>query len=121
MSITTATPALITGRSLVSSGLFARLADRITAEHPELAPGTPARIMDQALAFLGTCAVATLPVGPSEAVDIGWHTFVLYTIEYAEFCDRIAGRFLHHVPNDDPAASPARVKLGDVVAAITAA
>ncbi|GLW29072.1 glycine-rich domain-containing protein [Actinoplanes regularis] len=122
MSTSTITaPALIDGRSLIPAGLFARLAERIAAEHPELAPGMPDRILDQALAFLGTCSVATEPVGPSEAVDIGWHTFILYTTEYAEFCNRVAGRFIHHVPNDDCAVSPAQVRLGDVVEAITAA
>lgn len=46
-------------------------------------------------------AVTTRPIGPSELVDIGWHTFILYTVDYAAFCERIAGRFIHHVPNDD--------------------
>ncbi|SDT74547.1 glycine-rich domain-containing protein [Actinoplanes derwentensis] len=118
---TITTPALVGGRSLISAGLFARLTARIADEHPELATDMPARIMDQALAFLGTCAVATRPVGPSETVDIGWHTFVLYTAEYAEFCTRVAGRFIHHVPDDDPTVSPVQVKLADVVAVITAA
>ncbi|WP_329521326.1 hypothetical protein [Spirillospora sp. NBC_01491] len=35
---------------------------------------------------------------PDISVDPGWHAFIEHTIEYAEFCDRIAGRFLHHVP-----------------------
>jgi hypothetical protein len=123
MSTTTTitSPALVNGTSLIPADLFARLTARIADEHPELPPDMPARIMDQALAFLGTCAVATRPVGPSETVDIGWHTFILYTVEYAAFCDRTAGRFIHHVPNDDPGVSPVQVKLGDVVTAITAA
>jgi hypothetical protein len=115
------TPTLVGGRSLISDDLFARLTARIADEHPELTPDMPARIMDQALAFLGTCAVAAQPIGPSDTVDIGWHTFVLYTSEYAEFCTRIAGRFIHHVPDDDPTVSPVQVKLGDVVAVIAAA
>ena len=32
------------------------------------------------------------------AVDELWHTFVIFTREYAAFCDAVAGRFLHHVP-----------------------
>ena len=60
MSTNTITaPAQVNGRSLIPSGLFERLTNRITEEHPELAAGMPARLMDQALAFLGTCAVAT--------------------------------------------------------------
>ncbi|GAA1619953.1 glycine-rich domain-containing protein [Actinoplanes couchii] len=120
-TVTITTPALINGKSLISDGLLARLTTRIADEHPELAPDMPTRIMDQALAFLGTCAVATRPIGPSDTVDIGWHTFILYTTEYAEFCARIAGRFIHHVPDDDPVVSPVQVKLADVVETITAA
>jgi hypothetical protein len=92
--------ALIEGRTLLPAPLANRLVARVTAEHHELPPGMPARILDQALAFLGTCATATEPIGPSDLVDIGWHTFILYTHEYATFCDRIAGRFIHHVPDD---------------------
>ena len=36
----------------------------------------------------------------SVRVDEVWHQFVLFTAEYAEFCTRFAGRFLHHVPDE---------------------
>jgi hypothetical protein len=64
------------------------------------------RIMNETLGFLQFCA--TSPVqgfAPSELVDIGWHTFILYTREYAAFCEEIAGRFIHHAPNDVPGIS----------------
>lgn len=89
----------LTGQGLVSEELFYRLVDRIACEH-HLGREYAARIMDQALAFLGTCARTSEPLAPSKAVDIGWHTFILYTREYAEFCDRVAGRFIHHEPTD---------------------
>jgi hypothetical protein len=83
---------------LFPSGLD-RLTRRIAAEHPDLDDGLPPRILDQAVAFLGTSATATQPIGPSELVDIGWHTFILYTVDYAPFCERVAGRFIHVVGN----------------------
>lgn len=65
-----------------------------------------ARIMDQALAFLRTTGEeGQLDLSPSELVDIGWHTFILHTREYAEFCRRVTGRFIHHVPHDDSRGS----------------
>ncbi|MGC5020366.1 glycine-rich domain-containing protein [Micromonospora sp. DT47] len=115
------------GRSLVPDELFAQLTSRIACDHLELASDLPARIMDQALAFLGTCATSTEPLGPSELVDIGWHTFILHTHDYADFCQRIAGRFIHHQPepsSDEPSPSgpePIGAPISRTVAAITAA
>jgi hypothetical protein len=31
-------------------------------------------------------------------IDKMWHTFILFTSEYSEFCNRFFGRMLHHVP-----------------------
>lgn len=33
-------------------------------------------------------------------LDDMWHTFLLFTRDYAEFCGRFFGFFLHHVPNE---------------------
>ncbi|WP_027930098.1 glycine-rich domain-containing protein [Amycolatopsis thermoflava] len=115
----------MTGRSLVEPALFEQLVNRIVAEH-DLERGVAERIMEQALAFLAACARNTGdPLAPSELVDIGWHTFVLHTRDYAAFCERIAGRFLHHVPtaDHDPAASgdTARGTVARTVGAIEAA
>jgi hypothetical protein len=110
-------------RTLLPTALADRLVARIATEHPELPAGMPDRIMGQTVAFLETCATATEPIGPSELVDIGWHTFILYTHEYAEFCDRIAGRFIHHVPDDDPTGDewPTLPKAGAATLAGTVA
>ncbi|CUX03860.1 hypothetical protein N5C66_26655 [Rhizobium pusense] len=53
------------------------------------------------LRFLALCGTATQHgkfYGMTGAVDELWHTFVIFTREYAAFCDAVAGRFLHHVP-----------------------
>ena len=90
------------GRSLVPTALFDRLAARITADHG-FDPALSERVMDQALVFLKACADRPgTPLSPSWLVDVGWHTFLLYTRDYAEFCERVAGRFIHHVPTDAP-------------------
>jgi hypothetical protein len=41
--------------------------------------------------------------GMAGQVDNLWHTFILFTKEYAEFCNMVAGRFIHHVPSTDDA------------------
>lgn len=40
----------------------------------------------------------------SARVDEAWHAFLLYTREYADFCDRYLGRFLGHTPRNAPSA-----------------
>lgn len=91
-----------TARALVSDELFTRLANRIVKDEGVSKP-LAERIMTDALGFLAACAWNPgAPLGPSEKVDIGWHTFILYTAEYAEFCQRVAGRFIHHAPADEP-------------------
>jgi hypothetical protein len=40
-------------------------------------------------------------------IDWMWHTFLLFTRDYAEFCDRHLGLFIHHVPNEGGQEEPA--------------
>jgi hypothetical protein len=114
--------ALITDpRTVISAELFGRLVGRIVRdEGVEL--GLAERIMTQALGFLQACA-ANPGAGlvPSELVDIGWHTFILYTREYADFCERVAGRFIHHRPNDGGHGVSETEAIGATVAAMRAA
>lgn len=91
-------------RTLVDPELFGRLTRKI-AQDKDVPVKYAERIMDQALAFLGACAAyPSSSLSPSPTVDVGWHVFILYTLDYAEFCERVAGRFIHHVPEDVPDA-----------------
>ncbi|MCX5050974.1 hypothetical protein [Streptomyces sp. NBC_00474] len=86
-----------TGRSLVSDELFGSLTHFVT-QHDGETTERAERIADQAIAFVATAAVATMPMVPSDDVDQGLHAFILHTEAYATFCDEHAGRFLHHNP-----------------------
>lgn len=35
---------------------------------------------------------------PSPVLDEAWHAFVLFTSDYAQFCEKHFGGFLHHAP-----------------------
>lgn len=35
---------------------------------------------------------------PSQVIDVAWHEFILFTKEYAYFCNKALGRFIHHTP-----------------------
>jgi hypothetical protein len=89
-------------KNLVDEQLWERLVSRIIKDE-DVERALAERIMNEALGFLELCA--NEPDGkhsPSATVDIGWHTFILYTREYAAFCQRDAGRFIHHEPTDVP-------------------
>lgn len=53
--------------------------------------------------FLIACALhpdRQFPMG-SEIIDELWHTFILFTQEYNDFCMQVAEKFLHHAPTVD--------------------
>jgi hypothetical protein len=72
------------------------------------------RIVTDTISFLLVCAAGPHEqFRPSRQVDLGWHQFILNTHDYAEFCERTAGRFLHHVP--DEFATPVRRATADAL------
>jgi hypothetical protein len=112
---------LTAGRSLLRPDIFDFLARQIVSNE-EVEQDYAEDILDQSLAFIKACADNPgAQLRPSRAVDVAWHTFILNTAEYAIFCQRIAGRFIHHLPEEfTPPASPG-VMLSPTVAAMRAA
>ncbi|WP_406735336.1 hypothetical protein OG508_27980 [Streptomyces sp. NBC_01108] len=88
--------------TLVDPEMMERLAARITKDHSDTNLATARRIIGQTAAFLAAGAAQPgAELSPSKLVDVGWHTWILHTVDYAAFCDRVAGRFIHHVPTPD--------------------
>ncbi|WP_202918450.1 glycine-rich domain-containing protein [Streptomyces cavernae] len=101
-----------------------RLTRRVTSDHPEISEATARRIVGQAAAFIAASGrQPDQALAPSELVDYGWHAFVLHTVDYAVFCERVVGRFVHHVPTDDDEQMPggAAAAIERTVSAIRAA
>lgn len=89
-------------KGLVNEQLWERLVNRLVKDE-DMERILAERVMNEALGFLQLCALEPDSAhSPSETVDPGWHTFLVYTRDYAAFCDRIAGRFIHHNPTDIP-------------------
>lgn len=89
--------------SLLDTNLQNRLVNRIMKDHG-FDHDLSMRILDQAIGFLRLAAIKpSAHHSPSSMVDIGWHTFILYTRSYDDFCRKLTGgRFIHHEPTDDP-------------------
>jgi hypothetical protein len=75
-------------------------------------------VFREMLKFLYVChrAATELPSGLGyvvsteiEKIDWMWHTFLLFTMDYADFCERHFGHFLHHVPGEAATESEAPV------------
>lgn len=48
--------------------------------------------------FLALCAINPGRYGMRGPLDELWHTFILFTSSYAEFCRELGGGFIHHLP-----------------------
>ncbi|MFW6691788.1 hypothetical protein [Streptomyces sp. MAR4 CNX-425] len=53
-------------------------------------------------------------------MDLGVHSFVLDSINYMAFCNRHAGRYIHHVPHLPGEGTQEPTALRDTVRAIQA-
>jgi len=57
------------------------------------------QIFQDTLRFLWLCSVTENSVAPTAIIDTGWHAFILHTRDYASFCDKYLGTFVHHQPH----------------------
>ena len=115
---TVAGVAPLDGKRLMDERLWSRLVARIATEYG-VDVSYSERILDQAVAFLRLCAARpNQSFAPSPIVDVGWHAFILTTREYAEFCEKIAGRFIHHIPRDEEGADSPLTGVTDTVHAL---
>ncbi|GAA1394378.1 glycine-rich domain-containing protein [Catellatospora coxensis] len=91
----------ITVGAVLDDDLAALLVEDVQKKFPEWSDDYCRRGVAQMVGFLAACAVAAEPLSPSEPVDEFWHAFIVRTVPYAAFCERVAGRFIHHQPDDD--------------------
>ena len=47
------------------------------------------------------CAIKPGPKITSQSIDEMWHTFLLFTKSYKEFCEEYLGRFINHEPVEE--------------------
>lgn len=95
-------------RTYLTPAVWEREVRLIMRDHA-LDRATAETTFEQTIAYLVTSAEnPTLPMGPTEAVDKGVHSFVLDTPRYIAFCHDHAGGYLHHVPHlpEDRASQP---------------
>ncbi|UUY09675.1 hypothetical protein LRS11_06485 [Pseudomonas sp. J452] len=79
-----------------------RLRSKLQQRYPHLTPTQTGEVLRGLREYFQLCRLANrrMVAMPSQAVDLAWHEFILYTRQYRIFCRKGLGRFLHHVPND---------------------
>jgi len=62
-------------------------------------------LFDDLKRFLFLCATHREKLGPTDRIDEAWHNFILFTKDYRNFCNRLLGKFIEHVPITQAARS----------------
>ena len=75
---------------------------KLSEQHPHLTTEQIQEVFDALREYFYLCRLSKgqMIAMPSKVVDDAWHEFLLYTQEYAHFCKRAFGRFLHHTPTE---------------------
>lgn len=73
---------------------------KIFSEYPHLDEQDTDKVIAGLRDYFHLCNIAghRMVSMPSQAVDVAWHEFILFTRHYEEFCSTALGRFLHHTP-----------------------
>lgn len=71
---------------------------RRIARHRKVSKRGAHRRFVEMLKFLDVCATSEETVSPPPRVDHAWHEFILFTRDYAAYCEERFGFFIHHDP-----------------------
>jgi hypothetical protein len=75
-------------------------------------------LFEETKRFLWLCSKCDGPIAPPPAIDNGWHTFIIFTEDYANFCTQHFGCFLHHRPRVHGDPSDGGVIMRRTIAAL---
>ena len=77
-----------------------RVSKKVQEQYPDLSSAEVAQVIRGLRDYFSVCNLAgkRMVSMPSQAVDVAWHEFILFTRQYEQFCKKALGRFLHHTP-----------------------
>ncbi len=75
------------------------LRDRLQKRYPHLTEAQMDRVFEGFRLYMTFTVYHGQKLAmPSCVVDCVWHDFLLYSLEYKQFCDKAFGNFFHHTP-----------------------
>src|SRR5947209_5556023 len=102
----TTRPNVSTGLNALWSWDFGPIAERVLIEHPELTENY-SKYELELRKFFGLIASRNIPIAMiSPRIDCLWHALITFTPLYREFCNRVFGFFVDHVPRTRRTAIP---------------
>lgn len=103
-------------QNLIDTFTFPKtITEKIIEKYPHLSEKEANQVIDGLREYFHLCNIAgrKMVSMPSQAVDVAWHEFILFTRKYEHFCNRALGRFLHHTPAEamrSPTTAQAGIK-----------
>jgi len=90
-----------------------KITQKICETYPHLNEQQANEVIGHLREYFHICHIAgkKMVAMPSQVVDVAWHEHILFTQEYANFCRKALGRFLHHTPAE-AMRSPTRAQKG---------
>ena len=87
--------------------------EKLGKAYPHLTDAQILQVMSGLREYFHVCNIAgqKMIAMPSQAVDVAWHEFILFTKSYEVFCKNAFGRFLHHTPAE-AMSSPTQAQEG---------
>lgn len=100
-------------RFLVAFEFPASLGRKLRQTYPHLSAAQVDMVIRELRTFFRAAGAAEgrMVSMPSQAVDVAWHEFILFTRGYRQFCARGLGRFLDHTPAEHM-ATPVSARQG---------
>lgn len=86
---------------LINTFIFpSTITKKLIEKYPHLNDQQVAQVIKGLREYFHLCNIAgnKMVSMPSQAVDLAWHEFILFTRKYDHFCKKAIGRFLHHTP-----------------------
>jgi hypothetical protein len=70
------------------------------------------RMRTEFLRFVSLRWLTEQPLVPSRPADEFWHAFILFTRDYAAFCERHFSHFIHHAPAGEGKEEREKIRKG---------
>ncbi|MBD8893260.1 hypothetical protein [Roseibium litorale] len=85
-------------KNVIHSYDLSKVMDAFKKNHPDYSEEKLSRIETEFRRFFEVCGSHNVNYGTIDTIDELFHTFILHTKEYVDFCNKAFGEYIHHTP-----------------------